>query len=117
MSQAESIYTAFLGEHSEAYDYLVKNRGLSDLVISRFSVGYAPDGYQNLTSAFPYYGADRVLQDAGLVKKSERTGTFYRSEEHTSELQSLMRISYAVFCLQKKQTHPYRLNTYSIDEY
>src|SRR3546814_8624289 len=31
-----------------------------------------------------------------------------RSEEHTSELQSLMRISYAVFCLKKKQeTHQY----------
>src|SRR3546814_7128929 len=29
----------------------------------------------------------------------------FRSEEHTSELQSLMRISYAVFCL-KKNTHP-----------
>src|SRR3546814_3045405 len=29
-----------------------------------------------------------------------------RSEEHTSELQSLMRISYAVFCLKKKNTHP-----------
>src|SRR3546814_9711050 len=29
----------------------------------------------------------------------------YRSEEHTSELQSLMRISYAVFCLKKKHTH------------
>src|SRR3546814_10769352 len=28
----------------------------------------------------------------------------FRSEEHTSELQSLMRISYAVFCLKKKQT-------------
>src|SRR3546814_9170004 len=28
-----------------------------------------------------------------------------RSEEHTSELQSLMRISYAVFCLKKKKTH------------
>src|SRR3546814_9007476 len=28
-----------------------------------------------------------------------------RSEEHTSELQSLMRISYAVFCLKKKHTH------------
>src|SRR3546814_998440 len=28
-----------------------------------------------------------------------------RSEEHTSELQSLMRISYAVFCLKKKQNH------------
>src|SRR3546814_7781387 len=29
-----------------------------------------------------------------------------RSEEHTSELQSLMRISYAVFCLKKKNRHP-----------
>src|SRR3546814_9941848 len=32
-----------------------------------------------------------------------------RSEEHTSELQSLMRISYAVFCLKKKITHEYGL--------
>src|SRR3546814_7164413 len=30
-----------------------------------------------------------------------------RSEEHTSELQSLMRISYAVFCLKKKTEHKY----------
>src|SRR3546814_5081622 len=30
---------------------------------------------------------------------------FLRSEEHTSELQSLMRISYAVFCLKKNKTH------------
>src|SRR3546814_2044725 len=33
-------------------------------------------------------------------------GASYRSEEHTSELQSLMRISYAVFCLKKKKTTP-----------
>src|SRR3546814_2878438 len=32
----------------------------------------------------------------------ERWGGGHRSEEHTSELQSLMRISYAVFCLKKK---------------
>src|SRR3546814_2354262 len=32
------------------------------------------------------------------------TPTSSRSEEHTSELQSLMRISYAVFCLKKKKT-------------
>src|SRR3546814_10804304 len=40
-----------------------------------------------------------------------------RSEEHTSELQSLMRISYAVFCLQKKhmkQRHSQRLHTLTI---
>src|SRR3546814_2418203 len=35
-----------------------------------------------------------------------------RSEEHTSELQSLMRISYAVFCLKKKKT-PYKERTLS----
>src|SRR3546814_5591860 len=33
----------------------------------------------------------------------------YRSEEHTSELQSLMRISYAVFCLKKKTTNTRRI--------
>src|SRR3546814_7728761 len=32
-----------------------------------------------------------------------KVGFFFRSEEHTSELQSLMRISYAVFCLKKKK--------------
>src|SRR3546814_1316043 len=35
----------------------------------------------------------------------QETGHRERSEEHTSELQSLMRISYAVFCLKKKKTH------------
>src|SRR3546814_7639757 len=34
-----------------------------------------------------------------------------RSEEHTSELQSLMRISYAVFCLKKKTQHTYKQTT------
>src|SRR3546814_6131814 len=34
-----------------------------------------------------------------------------RSEEHTSELQSLMRISYAVFCLKKKQENTFTHNT------
>src|SRR3546814_8471083 len=37
-----------------------------------------------------------------LKSTSDKTG---RSEEHTSELQSLMRISYAVFCLRKKKTN------------
>src|SRR3546814_4702451 len=35
-----------------------------------------------------------------------------RSEEHTSELQSLMRISYAVFCLKKKKIRNISINTY-----
>src|SRR3546814_1361249 len=44
---------------------------------------------------------------SGLVnlistRRDMRVGLMLRSEEHTSELQSLMRISYAVFCLKKK---------------
>src|SRR3546814_4554821 len=41
------------------------------------------------------------LRDAGSVRRVRRQDQ--RSEEHTSELQSLMRISYAVFCLKKKK--------------
>src|SRR3546814_1050593 len=41
----------------------------------------------------------------------------HRSEEHTSELQSLMRISYAVFCLKtKKQTQPHTNKTDKLHE-
>src|SRR3546814_7394452 len=37
----------------------------------------------------------------------------FRSEEHTSELQSLMRISYAVFCLKKKKKHKHIKNIHT----
>src|SRR3546814_9278875 len=40
-----------------------------------------------------------------------------RSEEHTSELQSLMRISYAVFCLNKKTQTPKNTRTATCDEH
>src|SRR3546814_9885269 len=42
-----------------------------------------------------FFGAVASREDESIV--------FSRSEEHTSELQSLMRISYAVFCLKKKK--------------
>src|SRR3546814_5405692 len=51
----------------------------------------------NVPSVFMYGGS--ILP--GRLKGKDIT---VRSEEHTSELQSLMRISYAVFCLKKKQT-------------
>src|SRR3546814_1284792 len=40
---------------------------------------------------------------SSLRQRGIHAGAWSRSEEHTSELQSLMRISYAVFCLKKKQ--------------
>src|SRR3546814_4726908 len=54
------------------------------------------------------YQAD-ILPDDALIVSIEAGTTFgwerYRSEEHTSELQSLMRTSYAVFCLKKKNNN------------
>src|SRR3546814_3342693 len=55
------------------------------------------------------------LAEQGLDIFQRRIGVLHhvveqrcdRSEEHTSELQSLMRISYAVFCLKKKNTQQY----------
>src|SRR3546814_5105284 len=42
-------------------------------------------------------------QHDGAARKAGEAFCLRRSEEHTSELQSLMRISYAVFCLRKKK--------------
>src|SRR3546814_4791052 len=46
----------------------------------------------------------KPLMDAGKLVPDDLMISIIRSEEHTSELQSLMRISYAVFCLKKKNT-------------
>src|SRR3546814_3286455 len=51
----------------------------------------------------------------GVETGQQRLTLSLRSEEHTSELQSLMRISYAVFCLKKKKTREtvHKINTIS----
>src|SRR3546814_9792322 len=46
-----------------------------------------------------------LAEDEVLRTDWPREEPVFRSEEHTSELQSLMRISYAVFCLKKKNKH------------
>src|SRR3546814_6295801 len=55
-------------------------------------------------------GATQALQ----ALDGEQGSAEHRSEEHTSELQSLMRISYAVFCLKKKKiTNKTHINIYT----
>src|SRR3546814_3901246 len=68
-------------------------------------------------SAFGGKGAQRGWPDVSQTRADENVALVRRdlaelrgfdrgrSEEHTSELQSLMRISYAVFCLKKKKQH------------
>src|SRR3546814_6375732 len=52
--------------------------------------------------------AGELRGDAADLEAHPGDGLAPRSEEHTSELQSLMRISYAVFCLKKKKRHEYQ---------
>src|SRR3546814_2406615 len=76
---------------------------ISDTVRARFAGKLnRHDGHRKNINMTP--GADRSL---GAENNWGIRGTLeadLRSEEHTSELQSLMRISYAVFCLKKKKT-------------
>src|SRR3546814_6689193 len=78
----------------------------------------APAGVSNATSA-PRMIGDLMRSSPGLtpgLRASALAATAsIRSEEHTSELQSLMRISYAVFCLKKKITHDYQFTQINHD--
>src|SRR3546814_8051983 len=67
--------------------------------------GVSPSAIRN-TESGPGLSASSDRIGDPCARKDEMSAYFCRSEEHTSELQSLMRISYAVFCLKKKnKTH------------
>src|SRR3546814_3944223 len=78
------------GESEAIIGHWLKSRGVRDRVVIATKVGGSMgDGKNGLSASY--------------IKT--------RSEEHTSELQSLMRISYAVFCLKKKKTHKIHTST------
>ncbi len=62
---ATRYYREQLKQSQRAIDYL-KKRGLSGEIAAKFGIGYAPDGWQNLASAFPDYQSD-TLTETGLV--------------------------------------------------
>src|SRR3546814_3022694 len=65
------------------------------------------------TAAPPLAAAASILSTSSRSLNVTTPGR--RSEEHTSELQSLMRISYAVFCLKKKKQHKQRTHSHEHD--
>src|SRR3546814_10473807 len=68
------------------------------------SPSFAPNGMQILYSSVQ--GGRSVLAVTSVDGRVRQTlSALNRSDEHTSELQSLMRISYAAFCLKKKTKH------------
>src|SRR3546814_8334955 len=83
----------------------------------RSDIGFAPLSHfdEDLERAVEEIEAEPLVSIETLTAESFAQGfeEGVRSEEHTSELQSLMRISYAVFCLKKKKptTHTMLHNT------
>src|SRR3546814_4262034 len=70
---------------------------------------FLPQDIKSFSSAYPNIHVDLEEQVTPAIIKSIAENAvdvgIFRSEEHTSELQSLMRISYAVFCLKKKKNN------------
>src|SRR3546814_6652519 len=91
-------------------DVLGDRRALRLLALAELDIGAeAPAALRHLEPAVGVR-AKRLGPTVGAILR--------RSEEHTSELQSLMRISYAVFCLKKKTTKPNQnQKPYSITRY
>src|SRR3546814_4850925 len=67
----------------------------------------ALNAHDDLSDSIKDFSSKNESEILDQISRSEDV----RSEEHTSELQSLMRISYAVFCLKKKKTKKKTINT------
>src|SRR3546814_7125567 len=97
-----------------------KHGSLGDDAVARvlatfYRLGIKPDWWklEPQPGAAAWQAIDRVIAEhdplcrgvvlLGLEAPEAQLAADFRSEEHTSELQSLMRISYAVFCLKKKK--------------
>src|SRR3546814_10837894 len=85
------------GESGQLYGS-VNSRDISDAVTANGVT--VSRGQADLGAVIKALGLHKVR-----VRLHPEVAVTVRSEEHTSELQSLMRISYAVFCLKKKKTH------------
>ncbi|OGA12905.1 MAG: DNA primase [Betaproteobacteria bacterium RIFCSPHIGHO2_12_FULL_69_13] len=69
MEKAMEFYRSELKKSPRAIEYL-KGRGLSGEIAARFRIGYAPDDWQALRTAFPGY-EDKALVECGLVVENE----------------------------------------------
>src|SRR3546814_5128496 len=106
---------AFLADHDQAADAWDRciDINLKGVLHGTYAVydHMVRQGSGHIVNMASIYGNYGVAGSAvyGATKAAVIT---FRSEEHTSELQSLMRISYAAFCLKKKlHTRLYRPNT------
>src|SRR3546814_5211938 len=86
-------------EYSALRPYLAQSSGFQSYQYRQIEFAL---GNKNAGMLKPHAHRPDIL--AVVANALETPSLYDRSEEHTSELQSLMRISYAVFCLKKKNT-------------
>src|SRR3546814_4335070 len=98
----------------------VRNGGVVEAAFARLAEGHDSVGVATVSGAGSQWllgedvavgmqGNGRLtVADGGTVRSA---GLYAETEEHTSELQSLMRISYAVFCLKKKHKNIHNANS------
>src|SRR3546814_10328965 len=109
------MFDPWVTREIQVRDLLIHNSGLGagagDLMLwpgpNHFTRADVIHGLRYLEPVYSFrsrYAYDNTLYIvAGEVAAAAGGAPYERSEEHTSELQSLMRISYAVFCLKKKK--------------
>src|SRR3546814_8093829 len=104
-AHADADAHAAADDHDASHADAIANAGGTDFPVPGNHVKWTPD-------APLVEGMSRVRTALeGLESESHPDDAAVRSEEHTSELQSLMRISYAVFCLKKtKHTNTHKAN-------
>src|SRR3546814_9805031 len=78
------------------------------IIVTNLMYGNPVQGWATLITVVLFFAGVQLISVGVLGEYIARIfGEVKRSEEHTSELQSLMRISYAVFCLKKKNKKTY----------
>src|SRR3546814_6769694 len=102
---SSDVCSSDLGPYSAVLD-VVKQYGekLAGKVLVDITNPVAPDLTSFVTPG-DSFGAPEIAKAAPANAVIVKAFNTLRSEEHTSELQSLMRLSYAVFCLKQKITH------------
>src|SRR3546814_3917832 len=83
---------------------LVSLVGISITQAGKLAIATGEAGFSTMTRLIANNAAGGIRWNKPDAIESAYIEFATRSEEHTSELQSLMRISYAVFCLKKKNT-------------
>src|SRR3546814_4087093 len=100
--------------HSPATNFKAHERAIQDLVVKAYRQCRRFIEYLDSAAEVPIYRlADGVYTEIGRLKRADYRSILpigLRSEEHTSELQSLMRNSYAAFC-SKTKNNTYTHNT------